>query len=988
MKVYQFHIDNMHCGGCARKIQALFAEEPGVSVATDVDSKSLTLTLSDEATLDETQARDRLKQADYPATAASHWHHFKVADMNCGHCEATIRKALADADDVTVDLSTKQVSVLSQQDDASLLGLITNAGFTPEPWTETAATWHEFKVPDMTCGHCEATIHKALADADEIKVDLPIKKVAVLSSLDGGQLLASIQAAGYSPELWSETEDNSHPKSEGASVAAAAPQPEDKAITKTETTTPDAPVASNAATADGVLMFVPDMSCASCVVKIEKAFANAGVEARVNLADKQVSAAHGVLVADAQHILASAGYRGEVVTDAANAMADKAAHDAKEYRTRIIQSMLTLGVGIPLMLWGMAGGDMTVHSDSSRWGWGLVSLLCLLLLISCGGHFYQGMWRALKAKSANMDTLIALGTGCAWLYSSAVVLFPSWFPDGTRHVYFEASVMIIGLINLGHALELRARGKTSEAVQKLLGLQANTALLVTENGDKAMPISDLKPGDILRLRPGDRVALDGEVVNGESLLDESMLTGEPMPVKKTQGSVVSAGTINGDGSLTYRVMVGPKDTRLAKIIALVQEAQTSKMPIGRLTDKIAGVFVPVVVVIAVLAALIWYLVGPAPQLSHALVVLTSVLIIACPCALGLATPMSIMVAVGRAAQMGVLIRNGEALQVASNVSCVVLDKTGTVTEGKPQLVAIHAIEDAELDEAELIQAVASLEQQSGHPLAQAFLAAAKVRDTAVVEPQQFAYRQGQGIVGTINQQQWLVGNSKLLDAFDVAISPTAQSQLDDAASLGQTPVLAAKNGKLLAILAISDPLRADAKTALAALRQQGKKLVLLSGDNQHTADAVAKQLGIDQVIAGVLPDEKQAWVKKLQQQGEVVAMVGDGINDAPALAAADVGVALGSGTEVAIESADLTLLNPRLENLAQAFALSKATLGNIKQNLFGAFLYNSCGIPIAAGVLYPLFGVLLSPVIAGAAMALSSLTVVTNANRLRHQKLQ
>ncbi|MCD8476007.1 MAG: cation transporter, partial [Shewanella fodinae] len=327
---YQFHIDNMHCGGCARKIQALFAEEPGVSVTTDVDSKSLTLTLSDEAMLDETQARDRLKQADYPATAASHWHHFKVTDMTCGHCEATIRKALADADDVTVDLSTKQVSVLSQQDDASLLGLITTAGFTPELGSTTAATWHEFKVPDMTCGHCEASIRKALADADEIKVDLPTKKVAVLSPLDDGQLLASIQTAGYSPEMWSATEDNSHPKSEGASVAAAAPQPEDKANTKTETTTSDATVAPDAAMADGVLMFVPDMSCASCVVKIEKAFANAGVEARVNLADKQVSAAHGVSVADAQHILASAGYRGEVVTDAANAMADKADHDAKD----------------------------------------------------------------------------------------------------------------------------------------------------------------------------------------------------------------------------------------------------------------------------------------------------------------------------------------------------------------------------------------------------------------------------------------------------------------------------------------------------------------------------------------------------------------------------------------------------------------------------------------------------------------------------------
>ncbi|MFQ6371468.1 heavy metal translocating P-type ATPase [Shewanella sp. YIC-542] len=735
-----------------------------------------------------------------------------------------------------------------------------------------------------------------------------------------------------------------------------------------------------------LLLFVPDMSCASCVAKIEKAFAKAGADARVNLADKQVSVAGKMAVGKAQQLLAAAGFHGEVVDNAAHAMADKATHDKREYRTRIIQSVVTLAVGVPLMVWGMAGGDMTVHSDGSRWGWGLVALLCLLLLVSCGGHFYRGMWRALKAKSANMDTLIALGTGCAWLYSSAVVLFPQWFPAGTRHVYFEASVMIIGLINLGHALELRARGKTSEAVQQLIGLQASSAWKVTDNGDEQVPIHTLQTGDVLRLRPGDKVALDGEVTSGESLLDESMLTGEPMPVNKQAGGRVSAGTINGDGSLTYRVTAGAKDTRLAKIIALVQEAQTSKMPIGRLTDKIAGVFVPVVVVIALVAAIIWYVAGPAPQLSHALVVLTSVLIIACPCALGLATPMSIMVAVGRAARMGVLIKNGEALQTASKVSCVVLDKTGTVTEGKPQLVAIEPF-DASVDETALLTAVASLERQSGHPLAQAFMAAAAQRSIGLKTPEAFEYRRGQGIIGRVDGQQWHIGNQQLMATLAGVEPSRLSSVLDGAARLGQTPVLAACNGKLVAMLAISDPVRAGAKAALAALQQQGKKLVLLSGDNQQTARAVARQLGISQVIADVLPDEKQAWIKKLQQQGEVVAMVGDGINDAPALAAADVGVAMGSGTDVAIESADLTLLSPRLENLAQAFALSRATLQNIKQNLFGAFVYNSCGIPLAAGVLYPVFGVLLSPVIAGAAMALSSLTVVSNANRLRHQKL-
>ncbi|MCS4555458.1 heavy metal translocating P-type ATPase [Shewanella sp. C32] len=734
-----------------------------------------------------------------------------------------------------------------------------------------------------------------------------------------------------------------------------------------------------------MLLFVPDMSCASCVAKIEKAFDGAGVTARVNLADKQVAVASGIAAEQAQQILQGAGYRGEVIENAADAVADKAAHDAKEYRTRIIQAVVTLGIGVPMMLWGWLGGEMSVASDSLRLGWGVMAVVCLLLLIYCGGHFFAGAWRALKAKSANMDSLIAVGTGTAWLYSTVVVIAPQWFPDGTRHVYFEASLMILGLINLGHALELRARGKTSEAVQKLIGLQANSAYLVTDDGDKQVAVDSVNVGDVLRLRAGDKVALDGEVISGQSLLNEAMLTGEPMPVNKTVGDVVNAGTINGDGSLTYRVTRAQQDTRLAQIIALVQEAQTSKMPIGRLTDKIAGVFVPVVMLLALLAAVIWYVVGPQPALSHALVVLTSVLIIACPCALGLATPMSIMVAVGRAAQMGVLIKNGEALQTAAKVNCVVLDKTGTVTEGKPQVVAVHCF--TEVSDTEVLQVVASLEQQSSHPLAAALQQAADAKQLARVDVASFSYQQGLGVSGVVAGSDWLIGNDKLLQAQSIQLSDAANRALAEAAALGQTPVLVAKDDELVALVAISDPIRSDAKAALQLLKQQGKRLVLLSGDNQRTADAVAKQLGIDQVIAGVLPDQKQAWVQKFQQQGEVVAMVGDGINDAPALAAADVGVALGTGTDVAIESADMTLLTPRLENLALGFALSKATLGNIKQNLFGAFIYNSVGIPVAAGVLYPLFGMLLSPVIAGAAMALSSLTVVTNANRLRYKKL-
>ncbi len=1015
MDQIQFTITNMKCGGCASKIRALFADDNGVEAATEVADKSLTLTFAPGAELTPAAALAKLKDAGYdaeqaeiaalgagdsaqePSPEAPASFNFHVADMNCGHCESKLRRALADELEVEVDLKGKQLRLKSHKSAAELAELITGAGFTPPtlvPGNTSEPENFHFYVGDMTCGHCEASIRKALSDEAEVTVNLKQKRLALKSHKTAAELTELLKAAGFTAEPWRDEHAEADTETETEAQADILKPAVAATTTKAETETKsgnhaDKAVKQKAATAhpaNPTLLFVPDMSCASCVAKIEKAFAAKEVEARVNLADKQVSVAAGLPVAEAVALLLSAGYRAEPITDAASAMADKAEHDAREYRTRIRQAIAGLGLGIPLMIWGLAGGDMMIHDSQSQLIWGAMGLLTLLLLVTTGGHFFSGMWRSLKAKSANMDTLIALGTGTAWLYSMLVVLIPGFFPDGTRHVYFEASVMILGLINLGHALELRARGKTSEAVQKLIGLQSNTAIKITEDGDETVAIAALVVGDKLRLRPGDRVALDGEVLSGNSLLDESMLTGEPIPVAKSVGDSLSAGTVNGNGSLIYQVTAGPADTRLAKIIALVQEAQTSKMPIGRLTDKIAAVFVPVVVVIALLAAIIWYFAGPEPALSHALVVLTSVLIIACPCALGLATPMSIMVSVGRAASMGVLVKNGEALQTASKVSSVVLDKTGTITEGKPAVTQVDIFDDA-FDERELLRAVASLEQHSGHPLAAALLDAAKVKEVVLSEPQGFDYRQGQGLLGQFEGRQWAVGNSKLMDALGIRLTEAHQARLEQGAALGHTQVLVARDNQLLALVGISDPIKADAKEAMTALKAQGKRLVLLSGDNQVTAEAVARQVGIEEVIAGVLPDEKQSWVSKFQAQGEVVAMVGDGINDAPALMAADVGIAMGSGTEIAIESADLTLLNPRLGSLAGAFALSRATLGNIKQNLFGAFIYNTLGIPIAAGVLYPLTGILLSPVVAGAAMALSSLTVVTNANRLRRQSL-
>lgn len=745
-------------------------------------------------------------------------------------------------------------------------------------------------------------------------------------------------------------------------------------------------------------LYVPQMNCASCVAKIEGAFEKLSlpdVSARVNLADKQVQIQGDISSELAIVTVASVGYDSELVLDAKLASEKKIQAERVEYRTRIIQSMLGLGLGVPMMLWGLLGGEMMVNNPSQQLAWGVMGIITFILLVTTGGHFYKGMWRALKARSANMDTLIVLGTTTAWAYSMLVVIMPSWFPAETRHVYFEASVMILGLINLGHALELRAKGKTSEAVQRLIGLQSTTAIRLTDSGDEEVEIAQIQIGDQLRLQPGSRVALDGEVLSGESNLNESMLTGEPIPVSKNIGDTLSAGTVNGNGSIIYRVTAGLTDTRLSKIIDLVQQAQTSKMPIGRLTDKISAYFVPVVVIIALVASVVWYLAGPAPQISHALVVLTSVLIIACPCALGLATPMSIMVSVGRAAQMGVLIKNGEALQTASKVTCVVLDKTGTITSGKPSVTDIRLLDGGSDGESggessaseQLLFLVASLEQHSEHPLAQAMLDEAKTRELSLVEPERFNNIQGKGIVGIVSGVELAIGNMSLMVMEGISGVDALQDEVQTLAQLGKTPVYVAQGGRLVGVIAISDPVKPDAKEAIAALKRAGKRVILLSGDKQETVQAVADEVGIDEVIAGVLPEQKQAKIIELKESGEVVAMVGDGINDAPALMSADVGIAMGDGTEVAIESADLTLLTGRLSVLADTFALANASMRNIKQNLFGAFIYNSLGIPVAAGVLFPLTGILLSPVIAGAAMALSSLTVVTNANRLRHVKL-
>lgn len=626
-----------------------------------------------------------------------------------------------------------------------------------------------------------------------------------------------------------------------------------------------------------------------------------------------------------------------------------------------------------------------VAHDSYQYFWIAVSTITLAAMIYSGRQFYLGAWNGIKVHQANMDTLVAMGTGAAWIYSTLVVIMPTYFPLDSRHVYFESALIILALINLGAALEARARGKTSAAIKKLLGLQPKTARLVRGDQEMDIPIREIKEGDIVRVRPGEQIPIDGNIIQGESHVDESMITGEPVPSYKNAGAAVIAGTVNQEGSFLLNTTAVGEKTVLAKIVELVKQAQYTKPSIGKLTDKISSIFSPLVLIIAILTALAWFNFGHAPVLPNMLTTSTAVLLIACPCALGLATPISVMVGIGRAAEFGMLIRNGEALQQSTKITTVLIDKTGTVTEGKPSVLHVYPTDI--MTEAEVVAIAASAEKNSEHPTATAIVNYARDKNIKTPDVKKFVAIAGQGITCTIKDKPVVIGNTMLMDANNINYT-NHYVQIEKCTNNARTPIFVAHDKKLVGVIAIADPIKPSAKPFINKLKKLGLKIILISGDHSKTANAVAKELGIDKVISDVLPENKAEKVLHLQQRGEVVAMVGDGINDAPALAQANVGIAIGTGTDIAIESADITLMSNQLEGILNAILLSKITMRNIKQNLFGAFFYNSISIPIAAGVLYPWFGVLLSPMIAGAAMAASSLTVVLNANRLRTIKLK
>jgi len=664
-------------------------------------------------------------------------------------------------------------------------------------------------------------------------------------------------------------------------------------------------------------------------------------------------------------------------------------HELIDFIRRLwVAAVLTLPVFALEMGGHLTGLAMRISGQTSNW---IQFALATPVVLWAGWPFFQRGWASLRNRSLNMFTLIAIGVGAAWIYSVVAVLAPALFPaavrrmDGSAPVYFEAAAIITVLVLVGQILELRAREQTSGAIRALLDLAPKTARrLRDDGGDEDVTLDMVAVGDRLRVRPGEKVAVDGEILDGRVTIDESLVTGESMPVTKGVGDKVVAGSLNKTGSFVMRADKVGADTLLAQIVQMVAQAQRSRAPIQRLADKVSGWFVPAVIGIAVLAALVWGLVGPEPRLSYALVAAVSVLIIACPCALGLATPISIMVGVGRGAHAGVLIKNAEALERFEKVDTLVLDKTGTLTEGRPSVTAIRPA--AGFDEAELLRLSASLERASEHPLADAVVRAATDRKLALSEASEFDSPVGRGVTGVVDGRRVALGNGRYLGEIGVDVA-ALEAEAEALRQDGATAIFVAVDGAAAGVLGIADPVKATTAGAIRDLKAAGLRLVMMTGDNRTTAEAVARRLGIDDVQAEVLPQDKASVVERLRAEGRVVAMAGDGVNDAPALAAADVGVAMGAGSDVAIESAGVTLLGGDLQGIVRARKLSKAVMSNIRQNLVFAFGYNALGIPVAAGLLYPIFGLLLSPALAALAMALSSVSVIGNALRLRAVRL-
>jgi Cu+-exporting ATPase len=799
-----------------------------------------------------------------------------------------------------------------------------------------------FQVEGMTCASCVARVEKALAatsGATGATVNLATNSATVTGTADPEALRAAIDRAGYA-----------------------------------------APVTD-------VTLDVHQMTCASCVARVEKALkAVPGVlDATVNLAQESATVRFlegATTPADLAAAVRAVGY--EATPRTADAP-DPEARKAREAHRLAAMTLLAAALTLPVFVLEMGGH---LFPAFHHWIAGTIGLqtsrliqfaLTTAVLLGPGLQFYRKGLPALFRGAPDMNALVAIGTLAAWTFSVVATFAPHLLPEGATHVYFESAAVIVTLILLGRTLEARAKGRTGEAIRRLVALAPKTALVVRGATTMEVPVDALFPGDLIRVRPGERIAVDGEVTDGASWVDESMLTGEPVPVEKHAGTPVTGGTVNGTGSLTFRATRVGRDTTLAQIIRMVEQAQSARLPVQDLVNRITAVFVPVVMGLAALTVAAWLAFGPSPALTHALVAGVAVLIIACPCAMGLATPTSIMVGTGRAADLGVLFRKGDALQSLHEARTVAFDKTGTLTQGRPELVTLTPAPD--FTEDHVLALTAALESRSEHPIAGAIARAARTRGLTLPEPDSFTSATGMGLRGRVVDHDVLVGSARLMEREGIATGPLAAAAEEQAAK-GRTPLFAAIDGKIAALFAVADPIKPGTPAAIAALHAQGLEVAMITGDNRATAEAIAADLGIDRVVAEVLPEGKVAALASLRTKGPV-AFVGDGINDAPALAAADTGIAIGTGTDVAIESADVVLVSGDIGGVVNAFRVSRATMANIRQNLLWAFGYNVLLIPVAAGALYPFGGPLLSPMLAAGAMALSSVFVLSNALRLR-----
>ena len=921
----------------------------------------------------------------------------EVEGMTCASCVRRVEKALEKVEGVAsanVNLATERASVAYDPERVDLTALteaVKKAGYkasapqpavapqlapmqaaqpTPNGRTRSSTT---LDVGGMTCAACVRRVEKALEKVKGVEtanVNLATERASVEfdpQAVTIDDLTGAVQKAGYT---------------------AAAP---DRAPTQAAT-----PVAQP--TDDGHLVFdVEGMTCASCVRNVETALEKVdGVRsASVNFGTERATVDYDpnlVSVDQLSQAISGAGYAGTPITRTAPAapappaertgQSDVDARDAK--RDAHIadlkrKSLTSLAIGVVMMVL-LAMYPTLGISELTLAPFMLIA--ATVVQFWAGRVFYKAAWAAARHSSTNMNTLVAVGTSFAYGYSAFVTLWPHlaerW--NMPYHLYYEVAVIIIALILMGRWLEARARKSTGDAIRALMGLQARTARVVRNGEDIDIPIEQVVVGDTVRVRPGEKVPVDGEVTEGSSTVDESMLTGESLPVDKHAGDEVIGATINGSGSFMFRATKVGQDTTLAQIVRMVEEAQGSKAPMQRLADRISGIFVPIVLVIAVLTFAIWMAIGPEPTLSFAITATVAVLIIACPCALGLAAPTAIMVGTGKAAENGILVRGGESLEMARKIDTIVLDKTGTITRGKPSMTAIEPANGFDADQ--LLWLVASAEAGSEHPLGEAIVSAARAKSLDLDPATAFNAVTGQGISATIEGRTVLVGNRRLLDDAGIA-SGAMDAVVDRLARNGATPVYAAIDSTLAGVLAIADTLKPESREAIEELEALGLAVWMLTGDNERTAHTIADQVGIDHVLAEVLPDQKAAKIRELQDEGRVVAMVGDGINDAPALAQAELGIAIGTGTDVAMAASDVTLIGDDLRSIVTSIALSRRTVNTIKQGLFWAFAYNVALIPVAMGILYPAFGILLNPVLAAAAMAMSSVSVVTNALRLR-----